>query len=213
MRRAANSPVPRQHPRYGSLRSQGRHMFWSPLSPKPPLSSLRTQGPITTGSGLRQACSWQLSQSRLPRSMGPGSAPRPRCRAFAACRTTPVVRHALAKTSAVVPANAGTHNHRERFEAGLELAARSITSAAEYGSRLKAGTTLVALLELGNLIRCHAPRRRSIQYAEVAVSAECGATKPAPLRSRSSVPLPCSRAAGLRRTTTPARPPRTPSPA
>src|SRR5882724_3851301 len=55
---------------------------------------------------------------------------------------------AMVFTPCVVPANAGTHNHRAVLQAGLRPQLRATISICGYGSRVKPGTTLNVLHKL-----------------------------------------------------------------
>src|SRR5260370_26573068 len=102
----------------GSLLSQGRRLTFTS-------SSLRTQGPITT-----DVCWWQR---QLPQC--PFRGPRRRDERNRAHAGVPAFAGTTANIHLVVPANAGTHNHRCLLVANATAAAPS-GEAAAYGSLL-----------------------------------------------------------------------------
>src|SRR5712691_7327364 len=113
-------------------------------------SSLRTQGPITTGV---HCCAeqWHQRARREPSVvMGPGSRPGRRW------------SFQRFNTRAVVPANAGTHNHRRLSLRGAVAPACPTRTIGGYGSRLKAGTTL-------EFLALSAQPRAAIQPRQIAV--------------------------------------------
>src|SRR6266851_1128075 len=127
---SCSSSVPNKNHRWLWIPAQGRDDagVFSASTHAP--SSLRTQGPITTGV-CRYAEQWHQRARREPSVvMGPGSRPGRRW------------SFQRFNTRAVVPANAGTHNHRRSLLRGAGAPACSTRTIGGYGSRLKAGTTL-----------------------------------------------------------------------